>query len=273
MSRAPAAFFARLIRRRLVAEPWPCLQPAAQRRLQPLRRRRHGLHRLQFRRERRAVRRLPHPTVRLRLPDVRGEAGARLQVLRAGEQRLHRSTDCGSAGHVQACAVHAVGACRVSEPGAGGLAGRGVYYLLFDRLSCFGPQGSGAVVYTSTSPMGATRRPPASPTPIAEGECCLQGRTRRRTTSTATGRSVSRSWASSSSRRSRHTSFSSERLSSVRPQPPPLPLRSVWPELIQEWWQGWGTCGTRTRTRKGGTSRPGTTRCAHSRPRILSQCQ
>jgi hypothetical protein len=29
-----------------------------------------------------------------------------------------------------------------------------VYYLLFDRLSCFGPQGSGAVVYTSTSPLG-----------------------------------------------------------------------------------------------------------------------
>ena len=31
---------------------------------------------------------------------------------------------------------------------------KGVYYLLFDRLSCFGPQGSGAVVYTSTKPMG-----------------------------------------------------------------------------------------------------------------------
>lgn len=29
-----------------------------------------------------------------------------------------------------------------------------VYYLLFDRLSCFGPQGSGAVVYTSTGAMG-----------------------------------------------------------------------------------------------------------------------
>eukprot|EP00040_Diaphanoeca_grandis_P012692 m.64310 g.64310 ORF g.64310 m.64310 type:complete len:374 (+) comp23412_c0_seq1:69-1190(+) len=29
-----------------------------------------------------------------------------------------------------------------------------IYYLLFDRLSCFGPQGSGAVVYTATSPMG-----------------------------------------------------------------------------------------------------------------------
>ena len=27
MSRAPAAFFARLIRRRLVAEPWPCSLP------------------------------------------------------------------------------------------------------------------------------------------------------------------------------------------------------------------------------------------------------
>ena len=30
----------------------------------------------------------------------------------------------------------------------------GIYYLLFDRLSCFGPQGSGAVVYTSRKPMG-----------------------------------------------------------------------------------------------------------------------
>ena len=29
-----------------------------------------------------------------------------------------------------------------------------IYYLLFDRLSCFGPQGSGAVVYTATSPLG-----------------------------------------------------------------------------------------------------------------------
>ena len=96
-------------------------------------------------------------------------------------------------------------------------AGRGVYYLLFDRLSCFGPQGSGAVVYTSTSsPMGATRRPPASRPPIAEGECCLQGRTRRRTTSTATAHSARLSWASSSSRRSRPTSFSSERPLSVR---------------------------------------------------------
>ena len=38
----------------------------------------------------------------------------------------------------------------------------GVYYLLFDRLSCFGPQGSGAVVYTSNHPMGPckyTRNP------------------------------------------------------------------------------------------------------------------
>jgi len=34
-----------------------------------------------------------------------------------------------------------------------------VYYLLFDRLSCFGPQGSGAVVYTSSRPMGAARQP------------------------------------------------------------------------------------------------------------------
>jgi hypothetical protein len=31
---------------------------------------------------------------------------------------------------------------------------KGIYYLLFDRLSCFGPQGSGAVVYTSRHPMG-----------------------------------------------------------------------------------------------------------------------
>jgi hypothetical protein len=31
---------------------------------------------------------------------------------------------------------------------------KGVYYLLFDRLSCFGPQGSGAVVYTATKPLG-----------------------------------------------------------------------------------------------------------------------
>jgi hypothetical protein len=31
---------------------------------------------------------------------------------------------------------------------------KGVYYLLFDRLSCFGPQGSGAVVYTAPRPMG-----------------------------------------------------------------------------------------------------------------------
>ena len=31
---------------------------------------------------------------------------------------------------------------------------KGVYYLLFDRLSCFGPQGSGAVVYTAAKPMG-----------------------------------------------------------------------------------------------------------------------
>jgi hypothetical protein len=30
----------------------------------------------------------------------------------------------------------------------------GVYYLLFDRLSCFGPQGSGAVVYTAVAPLG-----------------------------------------------------------------------------------------------------------------------
>lgn len=29
-----------------------------------------------------------------------------------------------------------------------------IYYALFDRLSCFGPQGSGAVVYTATAPMG-----------------------------------------------------------------------------------------------------------------------
>ena len=29
-----------------------------------------------------------------------------------------------------------------------------VYYLLFDRLSCFGPQGSGAVVYSATDAMG-----------------------------------------------------------------------------------------------------------------------
>lgn len=29
-----------------------------------------------------------------------------------------------------------------------------MYYLLFDRLSCFGPQGSGAVVYTASSALG-----------------------------------------------------------------------------------------------------------------------
>ena len=29
-----------------------------------------------------------------------------------------------------------------------------IYYLLFDRLSCFGPQGSGSVVYTSRAAMG-----------------------------------------------------------------------------------------------------------------------
>eukprot|EP00039_Didymoeca_costata_P031353 m.34323 g.34323 ORF g.34323 m.34323 type:complete len:380 (+) comp8707_c0_seq2:61-1200(+) len=31
---------------------------------------------------------------------------------------------------------------------------QGIYYLLFDRLSCFGPQGSGSVVYTGSTPLG-----------------------------------------------------------------------------------------------------------------------
>ena len=45
-----------------------------------------------------------------------------------------------------------IGAATVEAPAM--FERKGIYYLLFDRLSCFGPQGSGAVVYTSQNPMG-----------------------------------------------------------------------------------------------------------------------
>lgn len=45
-----------------------------------------------------------------------------------------------------------IGAPTVEAPAM--FSRNGWYYLLFDRLSCFGPQGSGAVVYTARSPLG-----------------------------------------------------------------------------------------------------------------------
>ena len=174
MSRAPAAFFARLIRRRLVAEPWPCSLPL-------------------------------NGDFNLFVDDGTGyivynsdengalcgachippcDCGFQMSVEKLApdfkSSALENSGFIG-APTVEAPAmfkrasslVHTVDACCVSEGGVVAWAGRGVYYLLFDRLSCFGPQGSGAVVYTSTSPMGAARQPPPSRPPITAGECCL----------------------------------------------------------------------------------------------------